>query len=77
MINGRWIELDLTSINKYGTRKKDTSARTQDHSSYDLGLYAFSIYPNWRKNMPEDAIVNDYLMYGDPNDKKNNTSKIY
>ncbi len=80
-INDRWIEVDVSAYAKYGTYNEAANVRTLNKygiwdENYDLGRYAFTIYPNSAKTMPKDVVINDSLQYGDPDDPKDDVHYI-
>ena len=77
LINGRWIELDLTALNKYGVFKAETSVRTIDRESYCITNYAFKMHPSSNTVLPDDITVNYWLVYGDPKDENNYTHALH
>lgn len=78
LINGRWIEVDISSYARYETYKKDADDRTRCYDGdRSFRQYAFSMYPNWDTKMPDDIVVNGDLMYGDPEDTKSPVHFVY
>ena len=78
MINGRWIEADITTYARYETPEKDATIRRK-YSEADPGFsdFAFGNFPNSKITMAKDIVVNYSLMYGDPEDENSNTYYIY
>jgi hypothetical protein len=78
MINGRWIEADITTYARYETPEKDATIRRK-YSEADPGFsnFAFGNFPNSKITTAKDIVVNYSLMYGDPEDENSNTYYIY
>ena len=74
-INGRWIELDASLNAKYKVETSDVNKRTEYHSEGALYSYCgFNrIHPDEFGGTADDMVINDELMYGDPNDKNSET----
>lgn len=77
-INGRWIELDASMNAKYKVETSDVNKRTEFHSEGTLYSYCgFSrIHPNYDIYTTDDMVINDELMYGDPNNKNNKVGRL-
>lgn len=71
-INGRWIELDASMNTRYIVKGSDWTKR--DINLKESSLYKqFGMCPHDITITADDWVINDELMYGDPNDENNET----